>query len=269
MQEFDLVVSAIINQDQDDELVYTILTRLLTPMIGSYCAPGKPLCGLQEDMLHEIYLRVVKNFVPSFWNRKGKDGVVNRSVDYFCSWLRVLARNFLNDEYGKAVIARKRYTLLEQEELYTLADSDDEAELQIEAKRELLTYAFSIVLDVSSEVHIILTWLGMSLMILERNEDRIRVNQPFIDTYSQLTMYQMRDMLYRAAWNIDWLVISDRQKQGIDRALARPMRDGRLTGEAVYGEFIMAKGAKATISDWYYRMNRKIQKVIENETHNS
>lgn len=267
-EEFAIVAHVIITQDQNDARAYTILKRLLNPVIYQYCSKGKLLYGFEDDLFHEIYMRVTKKFVSNFWERKDKDGNTDHSAKFFCRWLRVLAKNYLNDAYQKAMILKKPLLSLEDLNEVALPVWDTQKE-QTEEERELLTYAFSIVLDADSDIHIILTWLGISLFILESNEEKFRVNQPFIDTYDKKTLYEMRDLLYRSAGKIDWIVISDRQKEKIDTALDFVCPDGRKMGQRTYGEFFMTKGPKATVSDWYYRMNRKIQKVIENETYNS
>lgn len=267
-KEFAVLAQAIIKQDQNDEMIYSILKRLLGPTLRSYCGAGRVLCGLEEDLLHEIYIRVIKKFGTSFWEKKDEYGRVDRSAKHFVGWLRTFARNYLNSTYRDALYLISPVISLEEFELNG-ARIAEAAEEYSEEKRELLTYAFSIVLDASSDVHIILTWIGLSLMILVNNMDKIHLNQPFIDTCENKTLYEMRDLMFFCAKGIDWLVISDRQKDKIDAALDAVCPDGRRMGQRVYDEFFMTKGAKASISDWYYRMNRKIQKVKENETYNS
>ena len=267
-KEFDIVVNAIIYQDQNDELVYGILKRLVSPTLRRYCAPGRLLNGQEDDLFHEICIRLMKKFVPAFWSKHGENADTAALAQYFCRWLRTLARNYCNDQYRKALLLRS--PLMSLEDLGTeLSESDSKKLEELAEKRELLTYAFSIVLDASNDVHIILTWLGMSLLILVNDKDRIRINQSFIDTASHKSLYELRDLLYRCADSIDWMVISDDQKAKIDTRLDAACPDGRKMGQRLYSEFYMERDPKAAISDWYYRMNRKIQKVIENETYNS
>ncbi len=256
-QELDTVVEEFRKQGRSDTLCL-IIERETRGIVVSFCRMGKRLSGMEDDMMSEIQFDIHQKFLTDFLYKSGHAAGMNRDTKHLRNWICLIAKRYLIDNYNAVARYQDRVRLLEDSDLTTLIDKSDEPYPDQETARELLMFAFAIVLNSASNIYIILTWLARVLMVLEYDMELIRTGDKMCIVYNDKTLYEMRDLLYRSAENISWIVITDRQRAKIDKALEKPYKDGRTYGTVKYSEFYMAKGGKYSICDWFHKMNSRI-----------
>lgn len=269
--EFNIMIEQLMDESNVKfDMLCSIADKILRSTVVHWCANDPSLCGkqLEDDIMQEIYIRLIKTCKSSFLLRNGVDGEINNVPDGFKSWLFKVALNIKRD-YANAVRNRgfKERGFTDGEEETFAADSDS-AEYT-EERCELLKAAFEIVLNSDNKVYKVLTWIAQCLFVLEFDITKIQSNGMIIDRFSTKTLREMYMIVLDSSKRIPWIVISARQQSKIEAQLAKPWTDGRVYGQVRYDEFFMKKGGKATISDWVNRMNNLVKRVVRDEASNS
>ncbi len=241
------------------DMLCSIADKTLRSKVKYWCATDPVLSDrdVAEDIMQNIFCRLIKTTITHFLKRKDCDGQNTRDPDGFKSWMFKVAENIKNDT-AKSLRNRDFKTRgFEdgEEEQIPEAQSDDEYEIY---RREKLAEAFQIVLDSDARVYKVLTLLAQSLFILEYDITRIQSNYAIISAFSEKSLFEMRDIVLKFACKIQWIVITPKQIDKINRALNAELNNIRI-GEIKYKDFFMKKGGKASISDWINRMDKLIE----------
>lgn len=271
-EEFNIMLDQLLyNQQVSFDMLIQIAEKTLRSSVKRWCNTDEALAGkgFEEDILQEVYIRLVKTAVSSFFLRNGVDGPVNNDMDGFKNWMFKVAVNIKRD-YANQVrkVSAHTYHMEEGEAEKLLFVSDALSDPATE-REQLLSKAFAIVLDADVQVYKVLTWMAQSLYIVEQDVTKIQSNGLVVEHFSQKTLFEMRDILFGWTEKVSWLQITADQRAKIEQALVAADGDGNVYGEMRYSEFFMKKGGKATISDWVNRMNHLIKRETANETLNS
>lgn len=271
-EEFDIMLEQLLDKNHASfDMLCSIAEKTLRSTVTRWCASDEALRGrrYEDDIMQEIQLRLIKTCKSSFLLRNGVDGPINDDPDGFKSWIFKVALNIKRDFSNSIRKVNGNVRSFEDGEENCIADDGDDS-LRISEKHiELLTVAFSIVIDSDSNVYKILTWIAQCLFMLELDITKIQSNDLIIKTFENKTLGEMYQMVTDYSHNIPWLVISEEQRKKIDCQLSKTLDDDRKFYDIKYNECFMKKGDKATISDWINRMNNLVKRVIDNESSNS
>lgn len=242
----------------------SIAKKTLYKTVCGWCNQTSVLRNYEDDMMQEIYIRLIKKCVTGFLMR---DGVLNDDPNGFKNWLFTVAKNIRND-FAKKLGAEELYEMnTEDGETPESADTDDELYDDGDYDYDALNNYFSIVLDADSKVHIPMTWVTVMLMVVRGGMNRIEATASLISIFEKMTMDSMFDFILRQSEKILWLRLHENHIEKIRLKLDETDSDGIRTGDKKYSEFYMKKGAKASVSDWVNRMNSRIVKEVKkNET---
>lgn len=272
-QEFDIMVEQLtVQKPASFDMLCEIADRTLHGWVISECNNNEDLRGrqLDEDIYHDVILRLIQKTVTNFLLNDSPHGEINRNPDGFKSWMFTVAGNLISDTATKVRNHDFRCRGFLEDEEDNIEDGDNQIEngsLFISQERlELLKCATSIVLDSKSQPYIVLTWLAMCVFVLNFGITKIESNHKILDIFFDKNLFDMFDMLNIASKKIPWLAITEEQSNRMTQKLCKKNDDGRTYGETSYREFFMKKAPLSTISDWENRMNSLVKRVMKNET---
>lgn len=259
-EEFEIMISEMTDSAHpSSDMLCSIAEKTLRSKVRYWCSTDFVLRGrgMEDDIMQDIFIRLIKTTVTHFLVRKDRNGEVNRNPDEFKSWIFKVAERIKIDTAN--ALRNRDYKARgfedgEEEQIPDEPYDDDEQSYQ----HETLAEAFKIVLESDARIYKILTWFAQSLFIIEFDVTKIQSNDAIITAFSEKTLFEMKDILLGFADKIDWIVIAPEQIEKINRALNAEFKN-KLIGEIKYKDFFMKKGGKASISDWVNRMNRLIE----------
>lgn len=237
-----------------------IAKKTLYKTVCQWCNQSSLLRGYEDDIMQEIYLRLIKKCVTGFLMRNGE---LNDDPNGFKNWLFTVAKNIRSDFAKNLGSTEFNETKTPDGELPEGVDTDTCGTEPDNYDYDELNRYFGIVLGADSNVHIPLTWLTVMLMITNGGMNRIEATEKTVSICSDMELDAMFDFILAQSDNIIWLELSDEQIEEIRDNLDKTDEDGIRTGEKKYCEFYMKKGAKASVSDWVNRMNSRIIKEVK------
>lgn len=275
-EEFEKMLCELTSGDKKsfNTTLYVIAEKTLKPKVRKWCsgvAGFNVLRNMEGDIMQEIYIRLMLTAQARFFKRKDRGGELNRDPDEFAKWMFTVARHITLNvktklERLKAVPDTNNDPDNEADMIELVPDSSYEEEQLKESACEALAEAFRIVLESGSKAHIALTWIAQSLFFLY-NTSRIRSNEQIISEFSKKTLFEMRDILFNYAKEIEWIVITPQQEERINKDLNAEGQNNKgetgIIGNFKYEDFFMKKGGKASISDWVNRMDEEIKRHIK------
>lgn len=328
-KDFKRMVDELLNEDEVkyDALGF-IVEKHLRKHITYWCRSdfffkGKNI-EIENDILQEFFIRIMHKVVTNFLLQTDKKGEPNDTPEKFSAWLYTSAYNFTMDSLEKA---KKRHVVTEpttsyeqiveiRKEKENSSDVDDEEkpesidiyeeEEQDSGVRELVRECFDIVLDSDISIYKTLSWLALSLVMINLNQTKIKSTEYIVEKLKNKTLFKMRDFIYDHDKKLTWLDLSEEQKQRIDNALNAPYTENKLCeddetdegddssdntctgkpvspkkpsgssgdkkplvfGDVKFGSFFMKKGGKASVSDWVNKINKTIKRRVAYETLN-
>ena len=239
------------------DMLCHIVDQTLRRAVSTWCYNDFDLRGkgLEEDILQDIQLRVIKAVVPFFLLR---EGTLNNDPVGFQKWLYTVGANIKRD-YSN----RFRKQLFSETEIDERIPGGETEEILISKERiALLSRAVDIVLNSDTRIYKILTWFAQSLLMLRLDVTKIESNLLILSRFSETTLSEMLSILLAEAKSLPWLVIGGETVERLRSALLEKREDGIPFGACQYQDFFMKKGGKATISDWVNRINHSIAKQV-------
>lgn len=264
--EFYIMVDELLNRDPVSfDMLCVIAEKTLRPTVINWCKAEDCLCGrgYEDDIMQEIYLRLMKTVVDYFLLRDGLDTPYNDNPEGFEDWMFSVAMNLKRD-FANKVRSRDFKTVdIDNPDVIDIPVYDDYGEERIQCLKQ----AFDIVLSSDTGVYKILTWLAHFVFMLHFNVTKIKSNELIISAFENKTLNEMYDMILEASEKIPWISVTLDQNQKIRDAL-RKKRDGEVTyGETKYKAFFMKHNGevsgKKSISDWMNRINGMIQRKAD------
>ncbi len=264
-EEFHVMIDQLLYQEKPSfDMLCMMAEKTLRPTVVHWCQMDDCLRGrgYEDDILQEIYLRLINTTVDYFLLREGKDGPVNDNPEGFHSWMFKVATNIKRDFSNK--IRQHDFNTEDFDDVKEAEWTDDE---DTESDRvEQLKLALNVVLESDASVYKTLTWLAQFVFMLQYDVSKIKSNDLIVDMFEKKTLNEMYQMIQNAAEKIPWLSLSEDQKIRIVNALSQKWDANKKYGDVEYGTFFMKKGGKKSISDWVNRMNNTVRRAIDNGT---
>lgn len=266
--EFNVMVNELLYKDPISfDMLCQIAEKTLRPSVANWCKTEDCLRGrgYEDDIMQEIYLRLMKTTVDYFLLRDDIEGPYNDNPEGFEDWIFFVAKNIKRDFANK--IRNRDFTTddIDDPAIGEIPSGDYEDDTEENVDR--LKQAFSIVLSSDVGIYKVLTWLAQFIFILELDISKIKSNELIIAAFENKNLYDMYDMILTASNKIPWIVITREQNEKILEAL-RKKRTGNVSyGETKYKDFFMKHNGevsgKKSISDWMNRMNDMIKRRVE------
>ncbi len=238
----------------------TLESRVRSKCISSGVLPRKEY----EDVMQEVYCRLIKTSINSFFRRNGVDGGINDNPTEFQKWMFTVADNITIDYIKKAKRRLENCRNFVEDEEDDIAGDITVPNNLDDDTRETLSQGYNIVIGLNIRVYKILTWIAHSYFIVALDVTGIQANELILRVFRHRTLREMWGMLYHLSTKISWMKTTDEQKEKIEKSLSVPYDDTHEYGEKLYKAFFMKKGEKATLSDWINRVNNMARKVIGN-----
>lgn len=271
--EFDTMVNELLYKDPISfDMLCHIAEKTLRPSVVKWCTEKGVLRGrgYEDDIMQEIYLRLMKTTVDCFLLREDVVGPYNNDPGGFEKWMFSVAKNIKRDFANKVRNVDFKMKDMDDPAIEEIPDDDyDDSEDHVERLKQ----AFSIVLSSDISIYKVLTWLAQFVFILANNVSKITSNEMVIDVFENKTLYDMYYMILVASQKIPWIVVAKEQNEKILSAL-RKKRIGDVSyGETKYKDFFMKhdgeSSGKKSISDWVNRINAMIRRKVEEEAGSS
>lgn len=266
-EEFDTMVNQLLVEEPVSyDMLCMIADKVLRPTVIYWCKNEDSLRGrdCENDIMQDIYLRLIKKTIGYFLLRSDMDDQVNLDPEGFEDWLFRVARNIKRDHARK-----NRSHDIKNTEL----DGSETAEMTSdwtgigEDRVERLRAAFDVVISADVSVYKTLTWLAQSLLVLYLDITKIRANEQILEKYSHRTLNEMYDSLRQISGQIPWMHISENQHRKIRAALDAPWEKDMTFGQLPYRTFFMKyrgeESGKKSISDWVNRLNAIIRRNLD------
>lgn len=219
-----------------------------------------------EDVMQEIQIRIIKKCERYFFDPQ--NGIANKTCEEFKAWCYKVAQNYFFS-YCVKQKNRKEVELdlsikLDDEQFISGNTAERFTRQQIlEESRSNLKTCFAIVMDLKSSPHIILTWLSVSMFMLECDASRIESTHIIIQEFSKLTLFEMFYIVISSIQRLGWEVFTEEQIAAQREKLTRINKESEMPfGDMKYEDFYMSKGPEMSISDWVNRVNSQIKKQI-------
>lgn len=267
-EEFTIMVDELLHRETVSfEMLCHIAEKTLRSKVNSWCKADDCLRGrdLENDLMQEILLLLMKKVTTSFLLHPSCGGQVNMNPAGFQAWLFRVADNCRKDFFREV-----RGVAFSTEPLEEMAGETEPPSIRMEREDELKS-AFAIVLSADVSVYKVLTWVAHSVFLLQENTSKIQTNELVLDTFENKTLQEMYRMVREASEKISWMVITEAQDEKIRAALQEKWHDQRTYGQVQYREFFMKQSGmvsgKKSISDWMNRMNNMIQRKLDEIAH--
>lgn len=263
-EEFEIMIYELTGKEkQSYDMLCEFADRLLKPVVRTWCNSNKTIksgCSA-DDMMQDIYVRLMLTCVTNFLRHKKAVGGINRDKVWFCKWMFTVAKNIRNDKLEKFKTRNQKQCPLDEK----LA-----AELEIEnledERRAQILEMFELVLSLKMKAYKKLTWIVLSLYIIRYDISKIHATNIMVDTLSEKTLFAIWDEAKKSFNEIEWMDVPPLSIEGFEISLAERFDENRLVGEMIYKEVFMKKGGKAAISDWCNRINSTIKSRMSYET---
>ena len=267
-EDFGVLVEELLGRERISyDMLCLLAERELRPLVRRLCRSEPCLRGrdLENDIMQEINIRLIKTAISHFLLREGCDSQINYDPIGFRKWMVTVAINIKNDYANRE--RRHDFKNLPIDE-NVLSGEYDEISISDDGI-EMLQAAFSIVMASDVKVYKVLTWVAQMIFIISFDISKIQSNEMIVSAFREKTLFEMYGMLLSAGKAIPWLTVSEEQNKKIEAALNSPWDEKTVFGNVKYKDFFMKKGGKYSISDWVNRMNNMIKQVMKNATLNN
>jgi hypothetical protein len=265
-EEFDIMIQEVLYQKPESyDMLCVITKKSVFSTIRDACYKIRCLRfrDLAEDILDDVYVKVMSNAVDGFLRKDGLDAPIQDDPEKFSGWVRTIARNTIID-YINTYSREDRRTAPLEDELGPVGGWDPEKTEERQAHREQLEKAMRIVLDSDIGIYKVLTWLAMYTFMLVFDLTKIESNDQIIAAFEEKTLNEMYDTIRAAARWIPWLQVLEAYDEKIRAALQESFCEKQTYGETVYRDLFMKQNGvpsgKKSISDWENRIHTSIRK---------
>ncbi len=264
----DILYEDILEEMTKKPVSYDALCRFAMTVLPSkvryWCLiAGRNAPGHAEDLLQEIYARLIVKSETCFFKKKEADGTVREKTrSEFTAWITRVALNYSLSFFRK-VNGKESYNLdIDDPDLPEIPAPEDNSEEREEVIRRLRN-AFAVVISSDVNIYKVLTWLGMAVLMLERDQTKIQANTAMVAMFGEKTLWDMYTEILSMGARIPWIQFTNAQDETIRRALAEKSDNGACFGDRKFCEFFMRSGdspsGKKSVSDWENRLNSRIR----------
>ena len=241
------------------DMLCTIATRALEPMVRSWCRKDSTLRGrgYEADVMQGILLHLMKKVVHGFLLNDRTEQPYNDDPEGFERWMTTVAHNYQRD-FANRVRGVDFRTDDGEDALDAVASADDDWVTRNE-QQETLRAAFDAVLASDQSVYKVLTWWAQVVFIADEGLEHHEANRKIVDEFEHKTLFEMYCYVLSVSKTIPWMTPSLEQHRRVMAALQKPKDGDQTYGEMTYGEFFMMYRGKPdgnkSVSDWVYRVN--------------
>lgn len=259
-EDYNVMVAELLGEPAQFEKLCEIACKTLSPWMKARCKGDRLLRNGQyeSDIMQELYIKLMVNAVSGFLLRDGTEKCREKTPEQFVAWMYTVASNCFID-FRKKV---SRHTVIStDEEDFELPElsEDTETEEVSDARAALLQSSFTEVLESDSAVYKVLTWLALSLFVLETETTKIAATRAMLKKFEDATLDEMYSFVCERSSLIPWLTVTDEQHARIRSALDKKRTERLTYGQSRYSDFFMkVKGepsGKKSVSDWLNRLN--------------
>lgn len=276
-EEFEIMVEELLYREPISfDMLCHIVEKTLRKKVVYLCQmPDLRGRDLENDIMQEIQIKLMKITITGFLLKDGVGGPVNNDPKGFERWIKTVGQNCFRDYIKKVRGWDSRIVDIDDESIKKMLGSNDD-NLSEEHKAKLKKM-FSMVLSANSNIYKILTWVAQFVFIVACDVSKIHSTEKMVEIFGEKTLFEMYDTLYRLSEYIGWVEITKEQDEKILKALNKQWKENVVFGDVPYKEFFMVvngqKNGKKSISDWVNRMNnmicRNLGKDIYSSTTNS
>ena len=265
-EEYRVMLDELLHREKVSfSMLLHIADKALSPTIKKWCAQDALLHGEHrlEELKLDVSSRLVCTVVDQFLLPHGVEEKGTPTAEEFSRWMFTVAHNVVRDTADRLHCTADHFTAFE--DAYLDIPSEEPQPGESLAQREQLQAAVDTVLSVDVGAHKVLTWLAQFLFLLDGVSDKKQATNAIVEQFSNLSLFEMYDLLVAYTVRIPWLSLSDRQQQRLLRRLQKRRANGQAYGEATYRDFYMKKGGRASVSDWLHRMNSMVRRTTKHD----
>ncbi len=264
-KEFDIMVQEMIGGDTPQyDMLIEIAEQVLRPHIKRWMfkLPALKQYGTDDDIMNDVHVLLITRTISSFLLKNGANEPVNNDPDGFCAWIYTVARNHVWSLFRDKINPDQKHLapiLLEE-----LGVDIFEEMAEIERGRSDLNDSFSKVMGMNTAIYKKLTWAAQFVIIASTNRAKHHTSDLIDKRFSEVSLFAMYKMIKMAARrNVHWMELSPELDEMVLFELNKTDDDGNLYGDELYKNFYMAKGGKASISDWINRINTILRREAD------
>ena len=241
------------------DMMCQIAQRTMMPLIKKWCKTSEDLRNrqLEDDIMQEIHVRLIKTCVTRFLRRKDKDKI-NDNPDEFFAWMITVGKNILRDTANEQRRHDFRNTVLRD----TIPTKDEFKNIENDSE-ERFAEAFHIALGAPRRPHIVLTWVMQSALEIYYDVNKITATQIIADSVGDMTLSALWEKAQDLLRDFPLLRITQEELDGFGSKLDAVNNENVKVGDTVYRDYYGNRGGKAAISDWIYRMNQWLSTQID------
>ncbi len=273
LQEFDLMVKEISDKnDPKYDALVRIAESFLKPYLTRQCSKYSTLRSMElvNDIYHDVILELLKSCVDKFLYRTD---TLNYDPEGFLKWIYTVARNVVSDSAKKYGTRQCNEVSIVNENGETIDIPSTSNPLTSVETHETLSECFKAVLQMDCELYILFAWM-LRVIVLSKcdlntveqgKKDELvetKANEILVSAFENSTMSQIYTVIVLESKLLPWMQISDADNEMILKKLECD-KGGVPMGDRLFSSFFMKKGGKATVSDWVYRINSRIVKIID------
>lgn len=248
-------------RELDETLFLRIFDGKIKPIIYSSFAKLAAHFNSEdvEDVCQDIFLLLwKKSVIGYFLNAK-----YEKSPLWFLSWCKVVVNNYLITKVRKKS-NRPAEELDNPERPLFISDASEEPGHRM-VNREAVKLVYSGVIRMNTKPAMKLTWLGVYTFIyLGYVANRIEAIHKFLERFYCKSLNDIYAFTESALGGTEWLALSASEKSVISEELERRSGDGAL-GESLLSTFIEEENALAKVSDWLYKINKRLIEALPRE----
>lgn len=231
---------------------------------------------LKDDLFISVFIKLCKTTKRYFFCRNGETFDESKTLHEFHRWTKTVYTNELKDFFRKNCfwafvdpnnpLGFSENPFDDEDEGFNDApDKSDAFELSADMEYYIMgiSKAVDMVFDLRTEPHMVLSWLAVSVVMLNGKYYRHEVGKVVDMYFGDKSLYEMFDYLIPNLKQLPWFNVSnERLKEQRAKLDVIHEETHKPVGEMRFCEFYQKKGGRASISEWFTRTSNQIIKKI-------
>lgn len=257
-EAYDILLRGVAERGElDDEVFFSIFEGKIRTIIRNVyyeCSCNFASIDL-EDICQDIFILLWKKSMSCYFlNEK-----YEKNASWFLGWCKIVVKNYVT-----TLLRRKSLkfgeTLDDPDHPITVTDTSDSFAPVMMQEEVLAVYRFAV--GLSSKIPMKFTWLGIyDLIYGGEAADKIEANHIFLERYSEKSLGFLWKDIKEFLTSRGIINSSEDCVNQIESALDA---DGGLMRNTLLKEYL-GNDRLAKISDWVYKMNKKLTEGLPEE----
>lgn len=255
-EEYEIMIVELTQKDpMRFDMMCEIALRVLGPKVKVWCYDKPSLRSRQmsDDIMQEILMHLMTRCVTHFLRREDHRYEINHNPEEFSKWIMRVGKN-----YVKSVAKKQQSRDYKDRRLQELLSVASEMDSEPNRDQQKVADAFRLAFTAPKKVHIAVTWIAQSAMIINWDITKIKATQLMEEAFSDKTLAEVWFITRQLLSDIPWISVSPVESESIEARLNEDY-EGKPAGLTIYKEYYGTRGGRAAISDWVYRMNSWIK----------